>query len=251
MLGDRAWMNLTQGKLNFKDKITVLKKFMLPATFNFAKSQFNMASTSHHLTRQEIKIPDTAIVKDALFELEQTHCQATILHSWRCYFWGVAIAQSKQWQFDDEIFLIASLLHDVALADPKNEYQSCQCFTFESALRSESICHRHDYPAHKSQKISDAICLHMNGYLDEKDHRLAKESLLLQQATAYDVIGSEAQYISHHYQTEILKHYPRTQFKTRFQDLMQQEAQRHPHARPAFMNAFGLKLMIQFNHQLK
>lgn len=119
MLGDRAWMTLTQGKLNFKDKITLLKKFILPAAFNFAKSQCNVTSTSHHLTRQEIKIPDTAIVKDALFELEQTHCQATILHSWRCYFWGVAIAQNKQWQFDDEIFLIASLLHDVALAIQK------------------------------------------------------------------------------------------------------------------------------------
>ena len=121
MLGDRAWMTLTQGKLNFKDKITLLKKFILPAAFNFAKSQCNVTSPSHHLTRQEIKIPDTAIVKDALFELEQTHCQATILHSWRCYFWGVAIAQNKQWQFDDENFLIDIIRSNIKTLD--NEYE--------------------------------------------------------------------------------------------------------------------------------
>lgn len=249
MLGDRAWMTLTQGKLSFKDKMTLMQKVMLPATSRFVKSRFTKASTVNHLTREQINIPDTAIIKDALFELEQTHCQKTILHSWRCYFWGVAIANAKQWQFDDENFLIASLLHDVALANPKAEYQSCQCFTFESALRSESICHRHHYPTHKTQQISDAICLHMNGHLDENDPTLAKETLLLQQATAYDVIGTQPEYISQHYHTEILKHYPKDGFKTRFQDLIQQETQRHPHARTALLNALGLKLMIQLNNK--
>lgn len=247
MLGDRTWMTLTHGKLSFKEKIILIQNVMLPATALFVKSRFATASTAQHLKRQNIKIADTAIVKDALFELEQTHCQETILHSWRCYFWGVAIADAKQWQFDDENFLIASLLHDVALADPKSEYESCQCFTFESALRSERICNRHNYPTHKTQQISDAICLHMNGYLDENDHNLAKEVLLLQQATAYDVLNIQPEYISKSYHSEILKHYPNTHFKTRFQTLIAQEAKRHPHARTAFLRTMGLKLMIQLN----
>ena len=249
MLGDRTWMTLTQGKLSFKDKITLIQNVMLPTSSQFVKSQFTAASTTQHLKRHNIKIADTAIVKDALFELEQTHFQETILHSWRCYFWGVAIADVKQWQFDDENFLIASLLHDVALADPKSEYKSCQCFTFESALRSERICHRHDYPAHKTQQISDAICLHMNGHLDENDPRLAKEILLLQQATAYDVLGIQPENISKIYHAEILKHYPNTHFKTRFQTLITQESKRHPHARTAFLSTLGLKLMIQLSRQ--
>ncbi|WP_173910555.1 hypothetical protein [Acinetobacter sp. Marseille-Q1618] len=249
MIGDREWMTLTQGKLNFKDKITLMKTVMLPATLSFVQSKFSRSVLQSDLTLSNIHIPDTAIVKEAISELEQTKSREIIQHSWRCFFWGVAIAHAKQWQFDDENFLIASLMHDVGLVDHQVEYQSCQCFTFESALRSEHLCQRHDYPEYKTHQISDAICLHMNGYLDENDQKIAKEVLLLQQATAYDVIGTQPHLIAQSYYSEILAHYPKDHFKTRFQDLIKQETQQHPHSRTALLSTLGLKLMLQLNRK--
>lgn len=66
MIGDREWMTLTQGKLNFKDKITLMKTVMLPATLSFVQSKFSRSVLQSDLTLSNIYIPDTAIVKEAI-----------------------------------------------------------------------------------------------------------------------------------------------------------------------------------------
>lgn len=249
MLGDREWMNLTQGKLSFLEKLQLIQKVMLPASLNFIHAKMGTYAQDSDLVLKNIQIPDTALIKDALFELEKTDSKIIFQHSWRCYFWGVAIAKYKKWQFDEEVFLISSLMHDVGLAKSQAEFSYCQCFTFESALRAEQLCQQHDFPQDKTQRIADAICLHMNGYLNENDHNICKEILLLQQATAYDVVGTQQNLISEKFYLDVLNHYPKDNFKVSFKELIQQEIKRHPYGRTAFLSPLGLKLMIHLNNK--
>ena len=255
MIGSRAWMDLSNGKLSFKEKKQLIKQVLMPTALNYIKSFIQKPTAANTLKLTDIQIPDTTIVKEAISELENTHHQAIINHSWRGYIWGVAIAQHKQWQFDEESLLIASLMHDIGLinqgsndgSEPYPKPYVCQCFTFESALRSESLCTKHHYSKDKTNNISDAICLHMNGYLDENDQNLTKEVLLLQKATSCDVIGTDVALFSSPFKDDVLTKYPRAQFNTQFKTLLKAEVKRTPESRTALMSKIGLPMMITMN----
>lgn len=246
MIGSREWMNISHGTLSFKEKIQLIKQVLVPATLNYTKTFIEKPSTKNTFQLADIQIPDTPIVKEAIAELENTGNQAIINHSWRSYIWGVAIAQNKQWQFDEESLLISSLMHDLGLVDHLTHY-TCQCFTFESSLRSEILCVKHHYHQEKTENISNAICLHMNGYLDENNQSISKEVLLLQKATSCDVIGTDLALFSSTFREDVLGLYPRYQFNTQFKQRLKTEAKRNPQSRTALMNKLGLPIMIEMN----
>lgn len=248
-IGSRTWMNQTQGKLSLNEKLGLMRQILFPSVVAYTKTFFPnsaQAKLNNQILLSNVVIPDTAIVKDALVELKLHASNSIIHHSWRCYFWGIAIAQLKHWQIDEESFLIASLMHDVGLTQHE-QHLTCQCFTLESALKSESLCQKHRYDPSKTENISNAICLHMNGYLDEHDNNLSKEVILLQKATSADVIAVDLNLLDRQYIDEVTMLYPRQDFKKNIKQLMKLEAQRNPHSRTALLNALGLPSMIQFS----
>ena len=246
MIGSREWMNLSNGKLNFREKTQLIKQVLVPATLNYSKTFIKQSKNPQHFELKNIQIPDTPIVKEAIFELENTQNQAIIHHSLRSYIWGVAIAQIQDWQFDEESLLIASLMHDLGLVEHLEHY-SCQCFTFESTLRSESLCVKHHYPKDKIDNISNAICLHMNGHLDKNNQNLSKEVLLLQKATSCDVIGTNLGQLSITFRDEVFSRHPRSKFNTIFEKLLKAETKRNSGSRTALLSKLGLPLMIKMN----
>ncbi|SPL69583.1 HD domain-containing protein [Acinetobacter stercoris] len=246
-IGSRKWMNTSHGQLGFKDKTQLIKQILYPVTLDFFKAHIKKNSTDVPLEINDIIIPDTALIKDAINELEQCRNIAIIQHSWRSYFWAVAIAKYKKWQFDSEDLLFASLIHDLGLISPKSEYSTCQCFTFKSALQAEDLCKKHHHPQDRTENISNAICLHMNGYLNERNLSLSKEVFLLQQATACDVIGTNIHCIDKSYYNNVLLRHPRYKFNTEFQKLIETESRRHPQSRTALLNKLGLNIMIKLN----
>lgn len=246
MIGSREWMTLTNGKLSFKEKTQLIKTALFPALTGYGKTFLKADASAMPLKLDDFKIPDTTIVKEAIVELERTDSKAIINHSWRTYIWGVAIAQKNNWQFDDESFVIASLMHDLGLVEHLEQY-SCQCFAFESALRAENLCSKHHYPQQKTDNISEAICMHLNGYLDENDQSLSKEVILLQKATSCDVIGTDLSKFSTSFRDEVLTAYPRFKFNSEMRRLIAIEAQRNPKSRTALTLQVGLPLMIRMN----
>lgn len=246
MIGSREWMNLSHGKLSFKEKTQLIKTALLPAISSYSKTFLKPDSYALPLKLTDFKIPDTTIVKEAVTELEHTDSKAIINHSWRTYIWGLAIAYSKNWKIDEESFAIASLMHDLGLVEHLEQY-SCQCFTFESALRAEHLCTKHHYPKEKTANISEAICMHLNGFLNENDPNISKEVFLLQKGAACDVIGTDLSTFSRSFKDEVLIQYPRSNFNTEMRKLIKQEAQKNPQSRTALARQIGLPLMIQMN----
>ncbi|OTG80401.1 hypothetical protein B9T27_13510 [Acinetobacter sp. ANC 4648] len=248
MIGSREWMNISHGQLSIKEKIKLINQVLMPASFAFSKTFFQQMPSDTALEFNEFQIPDTAIVKEAMIELEHCGSLSVINHSWRSYFWAAAIAKCKTWDVNHESLLIASLIHDLGLVDDTVAYnEQCKCFTYASALHAEDLCKKHHYPEDKTENISNAICLHINGYLDENDPNLTKEVLLLQKATACDVIGTDFAELKQSYREDVLTQYPRENFNDEMQRLLKKEAQRNPKSRTALMCKSGLPMMIKMN----
>ena len=78
MIGSREWMNLSNGNLSFKEKVQLIKTVLLPALTGYGKTFLKPDAAPIALKLKDFKIPDTAIVKEAIAELEQTQSKAII-----------------------------------------------------------------------------------------------------------------------------------------------------------------------------
>lgn len=246
MIGTRDWMNLNQGNLTALEKLKLVQQLLMPISLGYARRWLQRPNNKTQLNLATLSLPESNIVKEAIQALAYCGSPAIIAHSWRSFFWAVAIAQSNAWPFDIESLLIASLMHDLGLVDSAPP-DTCQCFSYHSALLAEQLCQQHDYPIPQTENIANAICLHMNGALNEKKLDLSKEVLLLQQATSCDVTAIHLAKIPLAFQKQVLEKYPRQNFNQIFNMLSQQEAQRHPHARTALLRQLGLPLMLKSN----
>ena len=243
MLGSYTWLKESQGKINFKEKLYLIQKTLAPTTIHLFQQLRPQGKPLHRVDYDAVPLPDTLLVKAALEQLEHTQSQSLINHSWRSYFWGVAFSQINNWQYDAEAFLVAALLHDTGLVD-QSESKHCQCFTLNSAIHAEKLCQKHGHSHNKTDLITNAIAMHMNGFTDLNQQ---KEIIMLQKGTSCDVIGSELQSIHTDFQKRCLTQYPRKNFNRVFNELMQYEIKRHPHPRTAFLTTLGLNTLIEFN----
>ncbi|MGB9040301.1 MAG: phosphohydrolase, partial [Acinetobacter calcoaceticus] len=122
--------------------------------------------------------------------------------------------------------------------------KGCNCFTYESAKQFELKAKEHSFDEKKSEVIRDAICLHMNGYIDHSD---PAEITLLQQGASCDVISDGLYRLPLSFRNEILEKYPRKQFNKEFIELIALERKSVPNSRTALLSELGLQLMIKAN----
>jgi hypothetical protein len=246
-IGSYAWASQSKGALSFKEKILLMNKIMAPSISQFLRTAMHLDKPKKVLNIQDIVIPDTHYVKEAITELEHCAQPALIAHSWRTYYWGAALGQIKQFAFDPESLLIGCLFHDLGFTDAHGQSpagQRCGCFTLASAEAAKTWSRKVNYPADKADAVADMICLHMNAHLDEQE---SVESRLLQQGAACDVTGTGFYQLNGDYSHQILQQYPRQNFNQVMMGLMAQEAARNPHSRTALLRQLGLPLMIRLN----
>lgn len=243
-IGSYQWMQATNGQLNFKEKIKLIQKIMMPSILNSIKINYHRFQTSNDFDIGKIVIPDTQMIKIALEELESKASLSIYNHSWRTYFWGAALGNLQKRHFDHESLLIASLFHDIGLTEQHIHDKGCQCFTYESAKQFEKKAKEYNFDEKKSVVIKDAICLHMNGYIDESD---PAEVILLQQGASCDVISDNQYRLPLSFRNEILEKYPRKQFNKEFIELINLERKHIPNSRTSLLSRLGLPIMIKSN----
>lgn len=159
-------------------------------------------------------------------------------------FLGAALGNIQKQQFDHESLLIASLFHDIGLTEQHIHSKGCNCFTYESAKQFELKAKEHSFDENKSGVIKDAICLHMNGYIDHSD---PAEITLLQQGASCDVISDGLYRLPVSFRNEILEKYPRKQFNKEFIELVNLESKNVPNSRTSLLSSLGLPLIIKSN----
>lgn len=245
-IGTYQWMLSTHGNISFKEKLKLLNKLIVPSVVGSIKTNLykNQNFKNYKLDINQIIIPDTQMVKIAVEELESKASISLIHHSWRTYFWGAALGHIQNKKFDSESLLIASLFHDIGLTEQHLKTKGCKCFTYESADQFNHKANEINFDKNKTQIIKDAICIHMNGYIDDSH---PNEVTLLQQGASCDVIGDQLYKLPSHYKNQIIEQYPRENFNEKFIQLIQIESKNSPNSRTALLKSLGLPLMITFN----
>ncbi len=171
----------------------------------------------------DIKIPDSSIVKQATELVESCSPQFLVNHSIRTYCFGVAIAKHLNLKADMEVFYLASIMHDLGLVDPHDKTEGS--FEVVGADAAHRFVIEKGYDKEKSDMVHEAIALHSAvGIAHEREPEIA----LVHFGAGIDVIGFRIEDVAAETRDAIVKAYPRLDFKQSFSALVDDQAERKP-----------------------
>ena len=167
--------------------------------------------------------PQTPAATGALSVASRFYSPALLNHCVRSYLWGAAYAGAHGIGFDDELYFVSAMLHDIALTDPFDSHK----IPFEEAGGDLAWVFgvASGWPADRAARAAEIIVLHMR---DDVPPTVDPESHLLQVATGWDVVGRRPDEFAPETRTEILGRYPRIGFGAEFVACFQDQAKRKP-----------------------
>ncbi|MDE2421031.1 MAG: HD domain-containing protein [Gammaproteobacteria bacterium] len=243
-IGSIAWLRATEGKLTLKSRLRLMGEVLTPSMLGVTRSLLHIGkNTKMNLT--EIPLPDTAAVKHAVVALAECATTGIIQHSYRTYLWGAGFGQMGQLDFDPELLLVGSLLHDLGMTERYHgHHPNCQCFAGDSALASIEVMQGVGWETDKTELLAEMISLHMNGYSTPDD---GIEAHLLQQGAGCDVAGIRYYDFHHDYRQAVIQRHPRHGFNQEMANFIRQEHKARPSSRTALVYQAGLVQMIKAN----
>src|SRR6266567_6864829 len=121
-LGSLEWARRTDGLLTSRyDRAQLVMQMgrlladRLPKRVAAKRTLGSRPRASFDFTK--LRIPDTRAAKEAEKQLADTLDPVWEYHSYRTYAWAYILGHHDRLDFDEEVLYVASLLHDLGLAD--------------------------------------------------------------------------------------------------------------------------------------
>lgn len=163
-----------------------------------------------------ITIPDTPIARQADELVRSVSNDVLYNHVMRCYFFGQLFAKQEGTKVDDELMFLSAALHDLGLTD---HAPGSHRFEIEGALIAREFLVDKGVSSDRAQNVWDNIALHTW----DMNHFRGDTSRLMQLGLAYDVSGVQGAELNADDVADVLKHYPRLNFKREFNDMLNHE----------------------------
>jgi hypothetical protein len=167
--------------------------------------------------------PETPAAAAAL-SVATRYCSPALLnHCVRSYLWGAMYGRAHGITFDDELYYVSALLHDIGLTEAFDSHR----LPFEDAGGQLAWVFgiAAGWPADRAAKVEKIIVLHMR---DDVSPATAPEAHLLQIATSWEVVGRRPEEFSPEASAEMLARYPRRGFGAEFLACFEDQARRKP-----------------------
>jgi hypothetical protein len=167
--------------------------------------------------------PQTPAATAAQLVAVRFYSPALLNHCVRSYLWGSAYASAHDIDFDDELFYVSAMLHDIALTEPFDSHLE----PFEEAGGDLAWVFgvAAGWPADRAARTEEIIVLHMRDDISPADD---PEAHLLQVATSFDVVGRRPDEFSAEVRAKVLARYPRKGFGSEFVACFEDQARRKP-----------------------
>jgi hypothetical protein len=186
--------------------------------------------------------PSTSAAAAAVSVATRFYSPALFNHCARSYLWGTSYAAAHGITFDDELYFVSAMLHDVALTDPFDSHR----VPFEEAGGDLAWVFgvAAGWPPDRAARAEEIIVLHMR---DDVSAAADPESHMLQVATAWDVAGRRPDEFGSGDRAEVLAQFPRLGFGEEFLACFDDQATRKPDGTAAAAIASGGAARIRAN----
>ncbi|MFI5614522.1 HD domain-containing protein [Amycolatopsis sp. NPDC051903] len=186
--------------------------------------------------------PETPAAAAALTVATRYCSPALLNHSVRAYLWGTHYAAAHGIGFDDELYYVAALLHDLGLTREFDNHR----LAFEDASGHLAWVFgvAAGWPAERAARAEEIIVLHMR---PDVAAAADAESHLLQVATSWDVSGHRPEEFPAETRAEVLARYPRLDFGAQFLTCFEDQAARKPDSAAGQAVASGIGTRLAAN----
>ena len=157
-----------------------------------------------------IKVPDTALVRDAI-DLSRSLLEPFLFnHVMRSWLFGILLSEAAEVTPDAELLAVSAILHDLGLTE---RYTAENRFEVDGANAAREFLKERGISTEQTQLVWDAIALHTTPTL-----ALHKEPevVMTHSGIAVDVLGAGLDRIPREKQRAILTAFPRLAFKDGF-----------------------------------
>lgn len=241
-LGGLDWVRRTGGRLSRSERRRVLV-----AT---AKGQWENAigrarlalgripAAAARVDLESFQVPDSTFAREA--EEACAELPATLRgHSYRTWLFGCALAALDGSEMDPELFYCGALLHDHGIAGPTPNRD----FTLGSVDRLLACASVAEVAAERADLLADGICVHTTpGVTIETDGAIG---CYLQWGAMVDGAGLRIWDIAPHNVAEVVRRYPRGDFKRELVAMVRAEAVAVPGGRMRLLVRCGLPLAVR------
>ncbi|WP_281931088.1 HD domain-containing protein [Roseibium album] len=198
----------SRGRLTRPEKVKVLVNLARMAAFEIkdvTMAQLGLIN-AYGTDLEGLQPPDTALVRDAFDFADDVQNVELMRHSWRTYYWAMLIGGHRNLAVDREVLFAAAILHDVGLAKGRSSEPRECCFVVYGAERCKHHLVSKGHDRAKIGRVSDAIGLHLNGYVSSRVH--GAEAHLLSRGAMCDVFGMGRRRIEKSIRRQILREHP-------------------------------------------
>ena len=172
-----------------------------------------------------VTIPDTALCNAAVDLLEASSPEFLCTHCLRTYIFGsLAVRGLSRSVIDEEAAFCAAALHDLGLV---LAYQRDNRFEVDGADAARQFCSKHQVPPERADLVWAAIALHTSPGIAT---RLADEIAVVHLGAGLELFGLGLDQVPPQVVEEVLKEYPRMNFKTEFRKLLVEHCRHNPAA---------------------
>jgi hypothetical protein len=167
--------------------------------------------------------PQTPAAAAALAVANRFYSPALLNHCVRSYLWGTMYGARHDIAYDDELYYVSALLHDIGLTEAFDSHR----LPFENAGGELAWVFgtAAGWSADRAARANEIIVLHMRDDVPAADD---PESHMLQVATSWEVVGRRPKEFPPEARGDVLARYPRHGFGAEFTACFEDQAERKP-----------------------
>ncbi len=230
-VGTLEWAKRTGGRLSGGDRLRLLGQVVAQASV--LSSRLKKRRTAADL--DSVRIPDSRIARDAEELCREVSPPHLLQHCQRTYLWGSLLGRQGGIRYDEELFYVASLLHDLGAAS-RYPGEDLHCFGVVSAMAARDFVRARGWEA-RARAVAEAISLHLNVRVGLEQ---GPEAHLLSAAAALDVTGLRVWELDRGTIGAVLARHPRLDFAREIDAFMRREKEARPDGRVHFLYRYLL-----------
>jgi hypothetical protein len=241
-LGGLAWTRRTGGRLSRTERLRVLRATAIGQWENaIGRAKLALGRIPAAAARVDL---DAFAVPDSTFARAAEEACAELPpalqgHSYRTWLFGNALAAVDGSALDDELFYCGALLHDYGIVTPTPERD----FTLGGVDRMLRCADAAKVGAERTDPLADGICVHATpGVKLESDGAIG---CYLQWGAMVDGAGLRVWDIAPDNVSEIVRRYPRGDFKRELVQMIRAEAAASPKGRMGLLVRCGMPLAVR------
>ncbi|MEU5685987.1 HD domain-containing protein [Streptomyces venezuelae] len=157
-----------------------------------------------------IRIPDSALAKEATELVRDVAAPLLFDHSRRVFLWGSLRGRDQGLTFDPELLYVGAMFHDLGLTERFR--RTDQRFEIDGADEARRFLQGHGITGERADRVWTAIALHTT---PEIPLHMAPEIALVTRGVELDVLGIGYDAVTDEERATVVAAHPRPDFKNR------------------------------------